>query len=60
MKELANIVIYEVDEEIFKVKVGSDGVVTDSGEQETVLAALEQAFDDHPNAAKLYDYFGWA
>lgn len=59
VKELAQIIVYADDEKQFKVKLGFNGTVTDSGEQETILKALEAAVDDHPDSQELYGFFGW-
>lgn len=53
------ICVYENDDESFKVKIGHNGTVSDSGDCKTAAEALERAVNEHENVDELSALFQW-
>ena len=59
MGQKVQIVLTENDDETFKVKIGCNGIVADSGDHDEPHEALCKAVDDHADADELYAFLGW-
>ena len=59
MGQKVQIVLTENDDETFKVKIGCNAFVSDSGDCDDIHEALGKAVEDHDEAKYLYEFLGW-